>query len=63
MKEIRETTPLTLTTINMKYLVVTNQTSERPVQKFHKKFQVFQQRKQTRSQKLEKSSMLMDWQN
>jgi hypothetical protein len=47
----------------MKYLVVTNQTSERPVQKFHKKFQVFQQRKQTRSQKLDKSSMLMIWQN
>jgi len=55
-REIRETIPCTIATDNIKYLGVT-------LTKQVKELQVFQERSQRSSQKMERSPMLMNWQN
>jgi ribosome biogenesis protein Nip4 len=55
-KEIRETTPFTIVTNNIKYLGVT-------ITREMKELQVSNERNGRRSQKMERSPMLMDWQN
>ena len=58
-KEIRETTPFTIVTNNIKSLGV-NQTSERDV---HQELQVSEERNRRKPQKKERSPMLVDWQD
>jgi hypothetical protein len=56
-KEIREITPFTIVTNNIKCLGVTYQTSERSVRQ---ELQISEERNRRRPQKMERSPMLMD---
>jgi hypothetical protein len=60
-EEIRETVPFTIATNSIKYFGVTlTKKCERPVLQ---QLQVSYERNRRRTQKMEKSPMLMDWQN
>jgi hypothetical protein len=59
-KEIKETTPFTIVTNNIRYLGVTLTKTVKDL--YDKNFKSLK-RNRRRSQKIEKSPMLMDWQN
>jgi hypothetical protein len=58
-KEMRETTPFTIVTNNIKYLGVTLTKQVKDLYK--KNFKSLKKQNQRKSQKTEKSPMLMDW--
>jgi hypothetical protein len=59
-KETKETTPFTIVTNNIKYIGMTlKKANERSVQEL----QVSEERNRRRPQKMERSLMLMDWQD
>ena len=60
-KEIRETTPFTLVTNNIKYLGMTLSKEVKDV--YDKRLQVSEGRNRRRFQKMKRSPMLMDWQD
>jgi hypothetical protein len=60
-KEIRETTPFTIVTNNIKYLGVALTKDVKDL--YDKNFKSLKKKNQRRSQKMEKSPMLMDWQD
>jgi hypothetical protein len=59
-KEIREQTPFTIVTNNIKYLDETKQTGERSVQQ---ELQVSEERNPRKPQKMKRSPMLVNWQD
>ena len=59
-KEIREATPFSIVTNNIKYLGVT---LTKEVKDLCDKNLVSEERNKRRSQKMERSPMLMDWQD
>jgi hypothetical protein len=60
IKEIRETTLFTIVTNNIKYLGVTLINEVKDL--YHKNFKSLKKRNQRRSQEMETSPMLLDWQ-
>ena len=60
-KEIRETTPFTLVTNNIKYLGMTLSKEVKDV--YDKRLQVSEGRNRRRFQKMKRSPMLMEWQD
>jgi hypothetical protein len=60
-KEIRETTPFTIVTNNIKYLGVTLTKQVKDL--YDKNFKFLKKRNERRPQKMERSLMLMDWQD
>ena len=61
-KEIRETTPFTIVTNIIKYYFCVTLTKE-VKDLYDKNFKSLEKKNQRRSQKMEKSPMLMDWQD